>query len=87
MKIDFIDSTIYLHSEKLVHNVQFGIINITEYCYHANRLPIYDLDTLHYASNTKQVSTYVHGHSMAMGNLNKSKETKPTTNTALTHNI
>ena len=41
-------STTYLHSEKLVHNVQFGIINITEYWYHANRLPIYELDTLYY---------------------------------------
>jgi hypothetical protein len=64
--------TAYLSSEKMVHNVQFRVINITEYGYHANRLPIYDLDTLYYASNTKQVS----GHSMAMGNLNKSKETK-----------
>ena len=48
-------ATTYLPSEKLVHNVQFRIINITEYGYHANRLPIYDLDTLYYASNTKQV--------------------------------
>ena len=49
--------TTYLPSEKLVHNVQFRIINVTEYYYHANRLPIYDLDTLYYASNTKYVVT------------------------------
>ena len=78
MKIDFLLLK-YLPSEKLVHNVQFRVINNTEYGYHANRLPIYDLDTLYYASKTKQVL----GHSMAMGNLNKSKEPKPMTTTAL----
>ena len=51
--------TTYLSSEKLIHNVQFRVINISEYGYHANRLPIYDLDTPFYASNTKQVHNYV----------------------------
>ena len=48
-------STTYLSSEKLIHNVQFRVINISEYGYNANRWPIYDLDTPFYASNTKQV--------------------------------
>ena len=30
-------------------------LNAPEYGYRANRLPIYDLDTPFYASNTKQV--------------------------------
>ena len=47
--------TTYIHSEKMVHSVQFRVINITEYCYHANGLPIYDLDTLYYASKPKQI--------------------------------
>ena len=56
-----------------------SLISLNAYDYHANRLPIYDLDTLYYVSNTKQVRS----HSMAMGNLNKSKETTPLTTTAL----
>ena len=37
----------------------------------------------HYFTDQKNCIDFMYQHSMALGNLNKSKETKPTTNTAL----